>query len=125
MVDITIKNLAKFYGGNKILENISLDIYRGDKIGIIGDNGCGKTTLFKIITGTENYEDGTLHMRRNMSVGYLQQIPVYPSNFTVEDVLKSSFQQIYETLEKMSALEKEMSEGTDTMDRLLKEYSNL
>ncbi|MCM1990355.1 ABC-F family ATP-binding cassette domain-containing protein [Oceanirhabdus seepicola] len=125
MVDITIKNLAKFYGGNKVLENISLEIYRGDKIGIIGDNGCGKTTLFKIITGTENYEDGTLHMRRNMSVGYLQQIPVYPSNFTVEDVLRSSFQKIYETLEKMSTLEKQMSQETDNMDRLLKEYSDL
>ncbi|MCM1990356.1 ABC-F family ATP-binding cassette domain-containing protein [Oceanirhabdus seepicola] len=125
MVDITIKNLVKFYGGNKILENISLEIYRGDKIGIIGDNGCGKTTLFKIITGAENYEAGTLHMRRNMSVGYLQQIPVYPTNYTVEDVLKSSFQEIYETLEKMSSSEKNMSESTDNMDKLLKEYADL
>ncbi|WBW98750.1 ribosomal protection-like ABC-F family protein [Oceanirhabdus sp. W0125-5] len=125
MVDITIKNLVKFYGGNKVLEDISLEVYRGDKIGIIGDNGCGKTTLFKIITGAENYEDGTLHMRRNMSIGYLQQIPLYPSNFTVEDVLKSSFQDVYETLEKMSELEKQMSQSTDHMDKVLKEYADL
>lgn len=49
-----------FYGANKVLENISFEVHSDDRLGIVGKNGCGKSTIFKLITGIEGYDKGTL-----------------------------------------------------------------
>lgn len=54
MIEYSINNMTKYYGANKIFQNISFDLKTGEKIGLIGQNGCGKTTILKMITGVED-----------------------------------------------------------------------
>ena len=60
MIDISANEINKYYGSNHVLKGITFEIYSGEKIGLLGKNGSGKTTLFKIITGDEPYESGSL-----------------------------------------------------------------
>lgn len=70
---LTIENLSKSYNGKKLFENININIYRGEKIGILGKNGVGKSTLLKIIVGKTSYNSGTVLLGENVSVGYFDQ----------------------------------------------------
>lgn len=58
MIECSINNLTKYYGANKIFHNISFDLKTGERIGMIGQNGCGKTTIMKMIMGVEDYQEG-------------------------------------------------------------------
>ncbi|GAB6152188.1 hypothetical protein JCM17380_09380 [Desulfosporosinus burensis] len=70
MIEYSINNMTKYYGANKIFQNISFDLKTGEKIGLIGQNGCGKTTILKMITGVEDYQEGTIAIRKDARVGY-------------------------------------------------------
>ena len=80
---ISLSNVQKSYGDKIIFDNLSLTIYDGEKIGIIGDNGQGKTTLLKIIMGDTDIDSGTIKINEN--IGYLKQV----SEFSVDKILKS------------------------------------
>ena len=71
MIDISLNNIEKFYGANKVLENISFEVHSEDRLGIVGKNGCGKSTIFKLITGIEGYDNGTLSKRKNQELNLL------------------------------------------------------
>ena len=70
MVEIGMNNVAKYYGATKIFENISFEIKTGERIGFIGQNGCGKTTIFKILMGMEDYQEGNISFRKDVKIGY-------------------------------------------------------
>lgn len=70
---LTIKNLAKEFDGQKIFHNLDLTIYRGDRVGIIGKNGVGKSTILKIVNGLEKSSDGTFELGGKLKVGYYDQ----------------------------------------------------
>ena len=108
MIEIACKELEKFYGANKVLENITLEVQTGEKVGIIGSNGSGKTTVFKILSGLENYDGGLLTIRKGASIGYLKQIPYYEETVTVKDVLYSAFGPATKILDRMKELEQQM-----------------
>jgi ATPase subunit of ABC transporter with duplicated ATPase domains len=101
MIDLSLKNIQKYYGANKVLEDITFEVKVGEKIGLIGGNGSGKTTILKIIAGIEDLNGGTLSIRKGATVGYLDQIPVYPDDYRVMDILNSAFEDIYEIKNKM------------------------
>ncbi len=124
MVDIQVKNLTKFFTiGENLLEGLSFEVQEGECVAILGRNGCGKTTLFKILTGEMDYDDGEVYVNPNKRIGLISQIPKFPYGFTVEDVLRSAYADIMAFKRKMEALEKAMVHGAS--EEQLKEYDNL
>ena len=124
MVDISVQNLTKFFViGENLLEGLSFEIQEGECVAILGRNGCGKTTLFNILTGQMDYDDGEVFVNPNKKLGLISQIPKFPYGYTVEDVLRSAFAQVMAAKRKMEVLEKAMSAGAS--EEQLKEYDAL
>jgi len=124
MVDISVKNLTKFFViGENLLEGLSFDIQEGECVAILGRNGCGKTTLFNILTGQLDYDDGEVYVNPNKRLGLISQIPRFPAGYTVEDVLRSAFSSVMKLAKRMEALENAMASGA-TQDQL-REYDDL
>ena len=124
MVDIQVKNLTKFFViGENLLENLSFEIQEGECVAILGRNGCGKTTLFNILTGQLDYDDGEVYVNPNKRLGLISQIPHFPSGFAVEDVLRSAYADLMRIRQKMELLECEMTKGVD--DEQLRLYDDL
>ena len=123
MIDIQVKNLVKFFTiGENLLDGLSFDIQEGERVAILGRNGCGKTTLFKILTGEMDYDDGEVFINPNKRLGLISQIPKFPAGYTVEDVLRSAYADLFAIQKKMERLEKRMAEGDHDV---LKEYDDL
>ncbi len=123
MIDIQVKNLVKFFTiGENLLDGLSFDIQEGERVAILGRNGCGKTTLFKILTGEMDYDDGEVFINPNKRLGLISQIPKFPAGYTVEDVLRSAYADLYAIQKKMERLEKQMAAGDH---EVLKEYDDL
>ena len=124
MVDISVNNLTKFFViGENLLEGLSFDVQEGECVAILGRNGCGKTTLFRILTGEMDYDDGEVYVNPNKRLGLISQIPRFPAGFTVEDVLRSAYAEIVKVRSKMEALELAMANGA-TQEQL-REYDSL
>ena len=124
MVDIQVTNLTKFFViGENLLENLSFEIQEGECVAILGRNGCGKTTLFNILTGQMDYDSGEVFVNPNKKIGLISQIPKFPEGFTVEDVLRSAYAELMRVRQKMELLECEMSKGAT--DAQLREYDVL
>ena len=120
MVDISVKNLTKFFViGENLLEGLSFEIQEGERVAILGRNGCGKTTLFNILTGQMDYDDGEVFVNPHKRLGLISQIPKYPAGFTVEQVLRSAFADLARIREHMQLLEAQMGLGAtkEQLDR--------
>ena len=124
MVDIQVTNLTKFFViGENLLQGLSFEVHEGECVAILGRNGCGKTTLFKILTGEMDYDDGEVFVNPNKKIGLISQIPKFPVGYTVEDVLRSAYADIMSCKRKMELLEKAMAHGATAEQ--LREYDNL
>ena len=124
MVDIQVKNLTKFFViGENLLEGLSFEVQEGECVAILGRNGCGKSTLFKILTGEMDYDDGEVYVNPHKRIGLISQIPKFPAGYTVEDVLRSAFAPLKAMKRKMEALEAAMAQGVT--DDQLREYDRL
>jgi len=124
MVDIQVRNLTKFFViGENLLEGLSFEIQEGERVAILGRNGCGKTTLFNILTGQMDYDDGEVYVNPHKKLGLISQIPKFPVGFTVEDVLRSAFASLAKIRRRMELLECEMTYGASPDQ--LREYDAL
>ena len=124
MVDIQVKNLTKFFViGENLLQGLSFEIQEGESVAILGRNGCGKTTLFKILTGAMDYDEGEVYVNPHKRIGLISQIPDFPAGHTVEQVLRSAYADILAVRRKMEALENAMASGAT--DEQLREYDAL
>lgn len=110
MVDISVKNLTKFFViGENLLEDLSFEVQEGECVAILGRNGCGKTTLFNILTGQMDYDAGEVYINPHKRLGLMSQIPHFPSGYTVEDVLRSAYAPLMALRRKMEQMEGEMA----------------
>ena len=131
MTDISVQNIVKaFEEGKNILDGVTFTVTAGEHIGLLGRNGAGKTTLFKIICGELSEDSGDVVMASGKKVGLISQIPVYPPEFTTEDVLRSAFDEARAVAAQMRSLETAMQtddspEILARYDRLIQEYTRL
>ncbi len=124
MVDISVNHLNKFFFlGENLMQGLSFELQEGECVAILGRHGCGKTTLFKILTGEMDYDDGNVYVNPNKRIGLISQIPRFPEGYTVEDVLRSAYTGILSIKRKMEALEHAMAQGA-TVEQL-REYDDL
>ena len=124
MTDITVTSLVKsFEIGTNVLDGLSFQVEAGEHIGILGPNGCGKTTLFRILTGSLDYDEGQVSIAPGKRIGLISQIPVYPDGWTAEDVLQHAFRHIEELRQRMEELTRRMEQ--DSSPALLREYDRL
>lgn len=124
MTDISVNGLVKsFELGKNILDGLSFDIAEGERVGILGHNGCGKTTLFRILIGELDYDEGAVSVASGKRIGLISQIPVYPPDWTTEDVLRDAHRELYCLSARLEELAKQME--SDSSERLLSEYDRL
>ena len=124
MVDIFVKDLVKsFEVGKNLLDGLSFEVQQGERVGLLGKNGAGKTTVFRILTGEIGYDDGTVEIAPGKKVGLISQIPKYPGDFTVERVLRCAFSELDAIKKRMERLEQQMAQ--DPTDSVLREYDKL
>ena len=117
MPEISLSNIQKYYGAVHVLKGLSLDVPDGAKIGIVGGNGSGKTTVFRIISGQEPFEKGSLHIAKNRRIGLLDQLPQHPADMPVRDVLQSSFSELLKMKERLEDLASALSAGEEQVRR--------
>ena len=130
MVDISVRGVRKAYEQDKeILRGVTFEIGEGEHVGLLGKNGGGKTTLFRIITGELESDAGEVVIGTGKRVGVMTQIPVFPPEYTAEDVLKTAFRRLDALQARLTALREEMAEGGEsaarTYDRLQTEFEAL
>ena len=124
MIDINVQNLEKsFEVGKKILDGLSFTVNTGEHIGILGPNGCGKTTLFRILCGLERPDEGEASVAPGKRIGLISQIPVFPDGWTTEDVLRDAQRRLYEISARLDKLSGQMER--DASPALLREYDAL
>ncbi|MBE6982069.1 MAG: ABC-F family ATP-binding cassette domain-containing protein [Ruminococcaceae bacterium] len=124
MIDISVKNLTKFFViGENLLEDFSFEVQEGERVAVLGRNGCGKTTLFKILTGEMDYDSGEVFINPHKKIGLISQIPRFPAGYTVEQVLRSAFGPVLKVKARMEELENVMALGA-TREQL-QEYDAL
>ena len=127
MIEIALSNVDKNFGFKKIFDSFDLEIMSGEKVGLIGPNGCGKSTLFKLITKEEAPSSGIVTTRKGAKVGFLPQMPMLPNeNISVSEFLSSSFEEIYRISKEMRLLEYEMTNPqNEDMEKILNRYGVL
>lgn len=127
MIEIALSNVDKNFGFKKIFDSFDLEIISGEKVGLIGPNGCGKSTLFKLITKEEVPSSGIVTTRKGAKVGFLSQMPMLPNeNISVSEFLSSSFEEIYRISKEMRLLECEMTNSqNEDMEKILNRYGVL
>ena len=124
MIDISVSSLVKsFEIGKNILDGLSFSVNSGERVGILGRNGCGKTTLFRILVGEIGYDEGEVMIAPSKRLGLISQIPVYPADWTTEDVLRDAHKRLYTLSAKIDALAAQMEH--DDSPALLGEYDRL
>ncbi len=127
MLEVSLNKVIKNYGFKQILDEFNLEVMTGERIALIGSNGCGKTTLFKLITGNCKANDGIISIRKGATIGLLDQIPTkVADDCQVRKILISGLQEVYAIEEKMREIETKMAScDPNKLNSLLKEYGKL
>ena len=125
MIDISINNLVKsFEIGSPVLDGLSFNVTTGERVAILGKNGCGKSTLFRILTREIDYDEGEVVIAPGKRIGLISQIPVYPEGWTTEDVLRTAYRHFSNAQARMREIEQLLAGGAAD-ESLLKEYDRL
>ena len=118
-----LSDIEKSYGGTEILRGVSFQINPSEKVGLVGRNGAGKTTVFKIITGEESADSGEVIKINSLKLGLLEQHVDFSENETVHTAALSAFQHLHDIEAEMRRLEVEMA--TNATEEVLDRYAEL
>jgi len=121
---LNLNNIIKSYGGEILLDDVSLEIFQGDRIALIGRNGTGKTTLFNIIMDKIDYDSGEIYKAPDLSMAYLRQIPPDLSGMIASDVIKTAFDDIKIVEGKLNSAYEKMKHDPGNK-ALIREYGYL
>ena len=110
MIEISLNNIKKSFGFKNVLDGLNIEVKTGDRISIIGENGCGKTTILNIINSIEGIDSGTIAIRKGAKIGYLNQQPenIY-NNKIVKEILYDSFKDVLDIEKQLKKCEEKMS----------------
>lgn len=125
MIAISCSDITKYFGIDLILKDISFTVNIGDKVGLIGKNGTGKSTLFKILTSQISYDEGNIYISKNLNIGYLKQDLNFDNEKTIFEECMIVFKDIIEMEKKIRDLENEISKATDHESKEFKSLMNL
>ncbi|MFV0401718.1 MAG: ribosomal protection-like ABC-F family protein [Oscillospiraceae bacterium] len=128
MIEIGMNGVTKNFGFKNVLCGAEFEVMTKDRVALVGRNGSGKTTIFRMIAGQETPDLGTVSIRRGATVGYLEQIPtLYLSDATTEAVLSEPFREVREAESEMRSLEAQMAADIDPdqMDQIMERYALL
>src|SRR3989449_9572606 len=124
----TFSKVSKDYGGNPVVREIDLEIIEGERIGLVGENGGGKSTLFKLLAGLDTPTEGVISRRRNLTIGYLaQEADPDQSSKTVFEAVSEVTQELVDLPLTLSQLEARMADpevasDPELMTEILDEY---
>ena len=118
-----LSDITKSYGGNEILRGVSFQVNPGERIGLVGRNGAGKTTVFRLLTGVEAPDTGDIVKINGLKLGLLEQHVDFEENETVHTAALSAFKHIHDIEAEMRTLERRME--TDHSDEVLERYAEL
>ena len=116
MTLLSASELAKYFGAERIFSDISLDVNPGDRIALVGVNGCGKTTLLDVIAGVLEPDAGSVNHARDVRIGYLPQTPDFDTTGTLWEAMLAVFANLQEQQERLHDLEAQMA-STDDVER--------
>lgn len=126
MIVCSVNNVTKSYEGTRIFEGFSLELRKGERVGLIGRNGSGKTTLMKCLSRTEEVEAGQIHWSKGCRIGYLAQIPNYKKGTLTKAILRLAFDALIEIEQEMKTLEEQMGEiEADHLQKVMDTYGKL
>lgn len=123
MIQLSCNNITKYYGSELVLKGVSFEVNEGERVALVGPNGCGKSTALKVVGKFTDCEEGTVAIRKDLVIGYLEQNPVYEEGMTALQVLQQAFAEIYECKEQLSRLEERLARGGDDLELVLGKYS--
>lgn len=123
---LTVKNLSHGFGDRAIFNNVSFRLLKGEHIGLFGANGEGKSTFMNIITGSLQPDDGSVEWSKRVRVGYLDQHTSLEPTMTIEDVLKTAFQYLYDLEAETHAMYDQMASVTpEELEKLMEEVGTI
>lgn len=125
MIEIELNNIKKNYGLKNILDGFNLVVKSGERVALIGQNGSGKSTILKIISGQETIDSGTVSIRKGTTIGILNQIyENVDTDILVKDFLYESFKEILQTEKELRDLEEKMAieQNVDILETLINKY---
>ena len=119
---IDISNITKFFGANPALENVTFSVEEGDRIGIVGRNGSGKSTILSLIIGSEIADEGEISISAKINIGFLAQNNGLCEENRIIDEMRSVFSDVLECEKKMHTLREKMDENSTDFEALKREY---
>lgn len=125
MLEIVLNKVSKNFGNKQVLRNVNIEVKTNEKVALIGPNGCGKTTILRLIAKEENPTTGEVFTRKNAKIGVLEQYPREElQGQKVKEIIHSSFQEINELKERMEKEEKKLYEAID-LEKTIVRYTRL
>ena len=122
---LEVKNLSHGFGDRAIFENVSFRLLKGEHIGLVGANGEGKSTFMSIVTGKLQPDEGKVEWSKYVTAGYLDQHAVLEKGMTVRDVLRTAFDELFKTEERINEIYMSMADEGDDVDALMEEVGEL
>lgn len=132
MALLSLSNISKSFGANLLFDGVSFTVEDGHKIGLVGVNGTGKTTLFKIIQDQMNYDSGEVYKAKTINIGYVEQFVCTKPNINLYDEALSVHERLLQIEDEMLQIQSDIEKNTSDIDKLVlkqhvidEEYRNL